>query len=405
LPLPKATEAALRKLEARNPGDLEAIFKELARVKEAAAEQYVEYLLEASTSKFLLFAHHKSMMDALEKAVVKHGTEFIRIDGSVQAMQRAGLVERFQREPNCRVAVLSVTAAGEGLTLTAASLCVFCELCPAVPGVIEQAEARIHRIGQRSSVDIHYLVVEGTKDTEVFQRLEQRSLEVARAIGNAGSDAGIPSEPVCQPLVLDDLLGASAPPRAAPAKELKATEAELKAPADFKAEELKASGVLHAQGEPQVPAKRAQAVAKVATVLAQQKRTRRRVSMELSLDDAICQAQAALLKPVAAPAVLAAPVSVADAQAELMRLATATTVVAPTSDVELSKAGGPCAGDARTQKAPARKRLRKASVVEDLGLKAASPMPFAQASSAVATVTATDGSASEDDGVLGFFSM
>merc|ERR1712187_912255 len=91
-------------------------------------------------------------------------------------------------QAECRVAVLSITAAGEGLSLTEASLCVFCELCPAVPGVIEQAEARVHRIGQKAGeVDVHYLVVEGTHDEKVLARLDSRSYSVAHATGDSGS--------------------------------------------------------------------------------------------------------------------------------------------------------------------------------------------------------------------------
>lgn len=106
-------------------------------------------------------------------------------------VDRQELVHRFQAEPACRVAVLSILAAGEGLSFTAASLCVFCELCPAVPGVIEQAEARIHRIGQKAShIDVHFLVVDGTRDDRVLTRLESRTDEVAQAIGGVPADAG-----------------------------------------------------------------------------------------------------------------------------------------------------------------------------------------------------------------------
>merc|ERR1712224_69290 len=83
---------------------------------------------------------------------------------------------------------------------TSAALCVFCELCPAVPGVIEQAEARIHRLGQQASqVDIHFLIVEGTRDDCVFARLESRSDSVAQAVGDMAPsrDADAPVEPDC----------------------------------------------------------------------------------------------------------------------------------------------------------------------------------------------------------------
>ncbi|CAE8709752.1 unnamed protein product, partial [Polarella glacialis] len=140
-------------------------FEQLARLKEVAAQDYVDYLLGASKEKFLLFAHHLPMLDAVTLAVTRRNVDCIRIDGSTKVEDRPGLVQRFQEEPSCRVAVLSIMAAGEGLTLTAAARVVFCELCPAVPGVIEQAEARVHRLGQKAGqVDIHFLVVEGTHD-------------------------------------------------------------------------------------------------------------------------------------------------------------------------------------------------------------------------------------------------
>mmetsp|Transcript_43621 Transcript_43621/g.102861 ORF Transcript_43621/g.102861 Transcript_43621/m.102861 type:complete len:769 (+) Transcript_43621:86-2392(+) len=197
LQLPAASMKSIEKLQKQQAGEMddETYFKHLAQAKLQVIVQHVEYLIdrsEASEEKFLLFAHHRTMLDALQKLFQKQKVTFVRIDGSTLIADRNRAVKKFQEESAsvCRAALLSITAAGEGLTLTAASLCVFCELCPAVPGVIEQAEARIHRIGQsRGRVEVHFLVVEGTRDEVVYKRLEARSDAVAQIVDGAGAGA------------------------------------------------------------------------------------------------------------------------------------------------------------------------------------------------------------------------
>ena len=65
----------------------------------------------------------------------------MRIDGSVNPAERALRVEKFQTNKNVRLSLLSMTAAGVGLTLTAASNIIFAEL-HWTPGVLAQAEDR-----------------------------------------------------------------------------------------------------------------------------------------------------------------------------------------------------------------------------------------------------------------------
>ena len=128
----------------------------------ATAEYLVEWLRGSGTQKVLVFAHHKGVLDSLEIAVAKElkGAGHIRIDGSVSCQDRAVRVSKFQSCSKIRVAILSMTAAGVGLTLTAASCVMFAEL-HWTPGVLAQAEDRCHRIGQRNAVNVLYLVCEG----------------------------------------------------------------------------------------------------------------------------------------------------------------------------------------------------------------------------------------------------
>ncbi|GCC16313.1 hypothetical protein chiPu_0022554, partial [Chiloscyllium punctatum] len=89
--------------------------------------------------------------------------KFIRIDGSTSSSDRQSLCDQFQFSEQRCVAVLSITAANMGLTLSSADLVIIAELFWN-PGILFQAEDRVHRIGQSNCVDIHYLVARGTAD-------------------------------------------------------------------------------------------------------------------------------------------------------------------------------------------------------------------------------------------------
>jgi SWI/SNF-related matrix-associated actin-dependent regulator 1 of chromatin subfamily A len=69
--------------------------------------------------------------------------------------------------------VLSIRAAGVGITLTAASTVIFAELSW-TPGDLIQAEDRAHRIGQVSSVNIHYLLANDTVDDIIWDVVQSK---------------------------------------------------------------------------------------------------------------------------------------------------------------------------------------------------------------------------------------
>ncbi|KAM6893490.1 DNA annealing helicase and endonuclease ZRANB3 [Xenentodon cancila] len=149
------------------------MYKQTAIAKAGAVKDYIKMMLEAEQLKFLVFAHHLSMLQACTEAVIEAKAGYIRIDGSVPSSERIQLVHRFQSDPETRVAILSIQAAGQGLTFTAASHVVFAELYWN-PGHIKQAEDRAHRIGQTSSVNVHYLIAKGTFDTVMWSMLNRK---------------------------------------------------------------------------------------------------------------------------------------------------------------------------------------------------------------------------------------
>lgn len=93
-------------------------------------------------TKFLIFAHHKIMLDAIELCLSKanmankkkkvdgqacKGFSWVRIDGGQKDEERQNRVDKFQTDLDCRFAVLSIAHGGVGLTLTAASDIIFAE--------------------------------------------------------------------------------------------------------------------------------------------------------------------------------------------------------------------------------------------------------------------------------------
>ena len=92
----------------------------------------------------LVFGHHLQILDAIERSledkkirsllklahyldicVLTYCCSYIRIDGSVSGELRAQNVDLFQKNPQVKVAVLSMTAAGTGITLNAASTVIY----------------------------------------------------------------------------------------------------------------------------------------------------------------------------------------------------------------------------------------------------------------------------------------
>ncbi|CAG4956251.1 unnamed protein product [Parnassius apollo] len=160
-------------------------FSESAKVKIPAICKYIKQLLrEESTEKFLVFAHHRNVIDAICLTLDETGTHYICIVGSTPANTRADLVERFQYSSCCRCAVLSITAANSGLTLTAANLVLFAEL-HWNPGILTQAESRAHRIGSRGSVRVRYLLAARTADDFIWPMLQDK-LNVLNDVGLSG---------------------------------------------------------------------------------------------------------------------------------------------------------------------------------------------------------------------------
>ncbi|XP_063939344.1 uncharacterized protein LOC108199432 [Daucus carota subsp. sativus] len=162
------------------------IYTDSAEAKIPAVLDYLGTVIEAGC-KFLIFAHHQPMIDAIHQFFLKKKVGCIRIDGGTPAASRQALVTEFQEKDSISAAVLSIRAAGVGLTLTAASTVIFAELSW-TPGDIIQAEDRAHRIGQVSAVNVYYLLANDTVDDIIWDVLQSKLENLGQMLdGNENS--------------------------------------------------------------------------------------------------------------------------------------------------------------------------------------------------------------------------
>ncbi len=138
--------------------------------KKKATVSWIADFLETG-KKLVVFSTHTKVLDCLEQEF----SNTVRVDGSVSGTNRQKAVESFQDNPNVKLFLGNIKAAGVGLTLTSASDTCFLEL-DWVPGNHLQAEDRVHRIGQKSdSVNAYYLLASGTIEEEIMGLLEEKA--------------------------------------------------------------------------------------------------------------------------------------------------------------------------------------------------------------------------------------
>lgn len=145
--------------------------------KMKAAIDWIENYLE-NGKKLVVFATHTETLDILEKKF----KDCARIDGDVPSGKRQAEIDKFQNDPDCRLFIGNLQAAGVGITLTAASATLTVEL-GWVPGEHWQAEDRVHRIGQKAeSVEAYYMIAQGTIDEIIMGILDHKMKDISKIV-------------------------------------------------------------------------------------------------------------------------------------------------------------------------------------------------------------------------------
>jgi len=141
------------------------------------APYIIDHLKNAS-DKVVCFCHHKAVISKLAE---EFKDDCVVITGETPSKRRQERVEAFQNNPKIKYFIGNIKAAGVGLTLTAASHVVFGEM-DFVPAVMMQAADRLHRIGQKNSVLIQYLVMKDSLDAIIARMLVKKQVIIKEIV-------------------------------------------------------------------------------------------------------------------------------------------------------------------------------------------------------------------------------
>ena len=170
-------EEMLRRSGGKIDGAISTVRRQMGEAMSPAILEHCVVLVEGGVGKLVVFAHHHSVLDALQKGLNKFGC--IRVDGNTSAKGKHGAVEKFKFDPRLKVflgQMQSIATGTDGLQ-DVATHCVLAE-GSWVHGDNEQAVDRLHRMGQKGSVLAQLMVAPGS----ISERILGRSISKGRTV-------------------------------------------------------------------------------------------------------------------------------------------------------------------------------------------------------------------------------
>ena len=141
----------------------------VAKAKLPMIFDWLETFLETG-NKLVVFGVHTAIIRAI---CDRHRSISVFVDGSVSSEKRQKLRDQFQSDDAIKLFIASLEAAGTGITLTAAKDTFTSELAWKST-THDQAEDRVHRIGQTEAVTAYYMIAENTIETRISALLDRK---------------------------------------------------------------------------------------------------------------------------------------------------------------------------------------------------------------------------------------
>lgn len=147
----------------------------------AKLDRLMEYLEEAfeNNKRVVLFSQFTSMLEIIKEILDKQGVEYHYLDGGTDTKERLELTTRFN-DGEKNLFLISLRAGGTGLNLTGGDTVILYDSWWN-PAIEDQAADRVHRFGQKNSVQVIRMIMKGTIE-EGINELQDKKRELIDSV-------------------------------------------------------------------------------------------------------------------------------------------------------------------------------------------------------------------------------
>jgi hypothetical protein len=161
--------------------------------------------------KAVVFSQWEQMTRMVEHRLTRLGLGCVRLHGGVPTAKRGALLDRFRDDDSIQV-FISTDAGGVGLNLQSGAVLVNLDV-PWNPAVLEQRNARIHRLGQTRTVQIITMVAADSYEEQVFSLVRNKQHLFDNVIGEDASEDVVGVSKKLLETLVEDLTAERLPPR------------------------------------------------------------------------------------------------------------------------------------------------------------------------------------------------
>lgn len=136
-------------------------------------KEFVQEVID-SGEKLIVFCSLHAIVDEM----LREFPEAVTVTGRDSTELKQKNIDAFQKNPDVKLIICNIKAAGVGITLTASSRVAFIEY-PWTYADCVQAEDRAHRIGQKNNVMCTYFLGDKTIDEDLYKMIQEK-----RHVGN-----------------------------------------------------------------------------------------------------------------------------------------------------------------------------------------------------------------------------